>query len=275
MKKIIIIILLCAVTASLKAQYGTEVIATPSAPVYVYLGSLPVTNANNLHKLKVDILGGAWESYATGETTFYISNRNSLKIDQVTLGSTNGGNYTLHGYTNSTGGIDFYLLTYYYTAIAVKSCMVGGNPTQLITNTTSTSAPTGVTEITPLTINPVLITDDQGNIGINTNIPNQAYKLSVNGSIRSKEIKVETGWADYVFDKDYKLRPLKNVAQYIDKNKHLPEVPSAAEVRQNGINVGETEALLLKKIEELTLYLIEQQKINQSLQRQINELKKN
>lgn len=103
------------------------------------------------------------------------------------------------------------------------------------------------------------ITTD-GNVGIGTTSPDPSFKLSVNGNIRSKEVKVEAGWADYVFKKDYQLKSLSDVEAYIAKNGHLPDIPSEAEVKKNGVNVGETESLLLKKIEELTLYLIEKNK---------------
>jgi hypothetical protein len=104
-----------------------------------------------------------------------------------------------------------------------------------------------------------------GNIGIGTTNP--TYKLAVNGTIRTKEVIVETGWADYVFEKDYKLPSLKEVEQFIKKNKHLPEIPSAQEIQKNGLSVGEIQTKMMQKIEELTLYVIE-------LQKQIDELKK-
>ena len=87
-----------------------------------------------------------------------------------------------------------------------------------------------------------------GTVGIGTLDP-QGYKLAVNGTIRAKEIKIETGWSDYVLP-TYKLLPLAEAAKYIKTNQRLPDVPSAGEVAKNGINVGETNALLLKKIEE-------------------------
>jgi hypothetical protein len=98
-----------------------------------------------------------------------------------------------------------------------------------------------------------------GSIGVGTNNP--AEKLSVNGKIRAKEVKVETAnWPDYVFSPSYKLPDLKETEKFIKANKHLPEIPSAAEVEKDGVSLGEMNARLLKKIEELTLYIIEQNK---------------
>jgi len=112
-----------------------------------------------------------------------------------------------------------------------------------------------------------------GNVGIGTATPKET--LSVNGNIRSKQVKVETAnWPDYVFKKEYNLPSLSEVKSYIDQNQHLPEMPSEAEVVKDGLNLGEMNKLLTKKVEELTLYLIEQQKVNQSLQEQINNLSK-
>ncbi|HTF80118.1 MAG TPA: hypothetical protein VL947_00280 [Cytophagales bacterium] len=113
-----------------------------------------------------------------------------------------------------------------------------------------------------------------GNVGIGTLSTGTAYKLSVNGSIRAKELVVETGWADFVFDKSYKLRSLNEVESYINENKHLPDVPSAADVQANGVKVGEMETLLLQKVEELTLYVIELNKKVAALEKENQELKK-
>ena len=96
-----------------------------------------------------------------------------------------------------------------------------------------------------------------GNIGIGTATPKE--KLSVNGNIRAHEIKVETtSWPDYVFEDDYKISSLTDIAKYIKIHKHLPEMPSAKTVAVDGVALGEMNKLLLKKIEELTLHLIQQ-----------------
>ena len=93
--------------------------------------------------------------------------------------------------------------------------------------------------------------------------------VEVNGKIKAKEIEIclSGWWADYVFDKNYKLNSLSEVEKYINENKHLPDVPSAKDVKEKGINVGDMDATLLKKVEEQTLYIID-------LQKQINEMKK-
>ena len=104
----------------------------------------------------------------------------------------------------------------------------------------------------------LMINGTTNNVGIGTNNP--TYKLSVNGNIRSKEVVVETGWADYVFDEEYKLPPLSDVEKFIQQNKHLPNIPSAAEIEINGLHLGDTQKRMMEKIEELTLYMIEANK---------------
>lgn len=97
------------------------------------------------------------------------------------------------------------------------------------------------------------------------------YNLYVSKGILTEKLKVANStdaanWSDFVFDKNYKLQSLSSVEEFINKHKHLPEIPSAKEVAANGIDIAEMDAKLLQKIEELTLYVIQQQK-------EINELK--
>lgn len=95
------------------------------------------------------------------------------------------------------------------------------------------------------------------------------------GKIFAKEVEVKANvWADYVFNKDYQLLNLEEVEKHINKNGHLPNIPSAKEVIEKGINVAQMDAKLLEKIEELTLYSIEQNKQLKSQSEEINELKK-
>lgn len=100
----------------------------------------------------------------------------------------------------------------------------------------------------------------QGKVGIGTTTPDEL--LSVLGTIHANEVKVDLSvpGPDYVFKPDYKLPSLAEVKAYVDKNQHLSEIPSADEMSKNGLNLGDMNTKLLKKVEELTLYLIEQQK---------------
>ncbi|MDB5155497.1 MAG: hypothetical protein JWR50_204 [Mucilaginibacter sp.] len=102
----------------------------------------------------------------------------------------------------------------------------------------------------PLTVN-------AGKVGIGTTVPDQM--LTVNGTIHSKEVKVDLSipGPDYVFDNDYKLTTLPELRGYLTKNHHLPEIPSAAQMAKDGLNLGDMNIKLLKTVEELTLYLIE------------------
>ncbi|MFC5047074.1 hypothetical protein ACFSTE_11465 [Aquimarina hainanensis] len=102
------------------------------------------------------------------------------------------------------------------------------------------------------------IVKTNGEVGIGVNNTN-GYKLAVKGNIITEELKIRTyeSWPDYVFSPDYSLKTLKEIENHIKKEGHLPNIPSAKEVKEKGINIGEMNAKLLQKIEELTLYLIE------------------
>jgi hypothetical protein len=118
-------------------------------------------------------------------------------------------------------------------------------------------------------MNNVLFLADNGNVGVGTNEP--PAKFSVNGKVLAKEVHVCTSpdcWPDYVFGENYKLMNLKELDAYVKANKHLPGVPSASEVEEQGdVDLGQMNAILLEKVEELTRYVID-------LQKQIDEMKK-
>ena len=99
--------------------------------------------------------------------------------------------------------------------------------------------------------------------------------LAVEGKVAAREVQVlAAGWPDFVFEKDYKLPSLEEVSSFIEQNHHLPNVPSAAQVEKEGMELGKMNAVLLQKIEELTLYLLESKKENQEFRQRIEALEK-
>ncbi|MDD4991455.1 MAG: hypothetical protein PHR83_04400 [Paludibacter sp.] len=108
-----------------------------------------------------------------------------------------------------------------------------------------------------------------GSVGIGTATPNPLYLLDVKGTIRATEVKIVSvdNFPDFVFDPEYKLPSLGQVSSFIQTNKHLPNIPSASDVKENGINMVEMQNKLLQKVEELTLYVIEQQKRIEQLEK--------
>lgn len=114
-----------------------------------------------------------------------------------------------------------------------------------------------------------------GAMGIGTTSIPSGYRLAVGGSVIAEKVKVQlqNNWPDYVFDSSYRLRPLSDVEKYIQQYKRLPDMLSAKEVEDQGLDVGNNQAVLLKKIEELTLYIIEQDKELKSLRSELNQLK--
>jgi hypothetical protein len=118
----------------------------------------------------------------------------------------------------------------------------------------------------------------EGKVGIgnvnNLNSLSSNSKLFVEGGITTEAVLVKlqsSGWSDFVFDKNYKLRGISDLDQYIKVNKHLPDIPTTSEVKSGGIDLGKMNALLLQKIEELTLYIIDQQKQINKLEEMMNK----
>ena len=108
------------------------------------------------------------------------------------------------------------------------------------------------------------------NFGIGTTNP--LYTRDVRGTSRADEILVNhVSGADFVFDKSYNLRPLSEVSEYVQQHQHLPEIPSATEMQENGVNMNELQMQLLQKVEELTLYIIQQDQRIKELEEQLKK----
>jgi hypothetical protein len=103
------------------------------------------------------------------------------------------------------------------------------------------------------------------------------YSLSVDGKVIAEEMRVQlsTSWPDYVFGDDYKLMPIEDLEKSIRQNRHLPNIPSAAEVTaEKGFDLGDMNRRLLEKVEELTLYIIQLKKENKTLEQRLDKVEK-
>ncbi len=164
------------------------------------------------------------------------------------------------GSINTSVGIDFHHFNvpdYPNARIYEKESVDNGNAAGSLIFATRTSE----INIANSKLEDRLVITNTGNVLIGKTAQiNAAYKLDVEGDIRANKIVVNTNGADFVFEKGYALKPLTEVEQFIKAHQHLPEISSAANMQANGVSLGELNTKLLQKIEELTLYMIEQNK---------------
>lgn len=185
-----------------------------------------------------------------GNAAYFNGSDNNYFAGRVGIGVTNPS-FALHSaaYNNTSTASSLLWGEHYGAAVGVSDTSASLYALHVIANIDSMGrGETGGTKS-------LLFVRADGNVGIGTSTP-QA-KLAVNGEMFAKRVKVlQTGWPDYVFQPDYQLPSLVDVEAYINSYHHLPEIPAAAEVEKEGLDVGETDKRLLQKIEELTLYLI-------------------
>ncbi|WP_353121704.1 hypothetical protein [Dysgonomonas capnocytophagoides] len=247
-----------------------------------HIASLPKNTSQNYQKLQIEIFGGSFYSNNLGTRVYSISSRDvDGTIERVKIVKEQKGgasdNYILKVMETSNGYDIILESSKPWLSINIQSSLSfssggGSSITPITTQQITKYNGNGVdiTNTSKVQLISIYSTNSQGNVGIGTDNPQN--KLDVAGTIRATEVKVETGWADFVFDKDYKLPTLQEVENHINEHNHLPDIPSEAEVKENGVSIGEMQAKLLQKIEELTLYVIQQDKTIKNLENKVQKL---
>ncbi|MGB4774139.1 MAG: hypothetical protein WBP45_03120 [Daejeonella sp.] len=211
-------------------------------------------------------------------TTGYLNTANGY---QSLYYNTTGYNNTADGYAalySNTTGSNNTALGYYadVSAVNLTNATAIGNSAKVTASNAIQLGNANVTKVFAGVGNAATLIAGSCVLGT-VNTP-AGYKLYVEQGILTEKVKValksSANWADYVFEKEYKLNKLEDVEQFINKNKHLPNVPSAAEVLKDGIDLGKMDAKLLEKIEELTLYMIDLNKKSELQDKKIEMLQK-
>jgi hypothetical protein len=239
------------------------------------LRSVAMGFATTASGLYATALGGYTTASATGSTamgsrTTASGNSSTAMGTYATasgLSSTAMGNYTTASGTSSTA-MGYYATAASYASTAIGRYNVGGG------TATSWVATDPLFEIGNGTgasnLSNALTVLKNGNVGIG--MPTPQVKLYVAGGIRADSITITNGGADFVFDENYNLRSLEKVERFIKENKHLPDVQTAEQMQKEGVSVGTLQTKLLQKLEELTLYVIEQNKRIQKLEEENKKL---
>ena len=201
---------------------------------------------------------------STPQSMEFVTDRSKFTFNKPLCGS---GAYGALQIKSSTGNLDFGPMDSGYARFKTNMAHYHFDKGIVLGNGILSSASI-LTIKTNYSTHAVTISTD-GLVGIGTTNP--TYKLDVAGTIRANEIIVNSNGADFVFAEDYQLRPLSEVKTFIQENKHLPEIKSAQEMQENGVGINELQTKLLQKIEELTLYILQQEERIKALEAELNK----
>lgn len=214
--------------------------------------------------------GENWVKWTAGSN--YTQFLKSIVISDGSLGI--GTTNTSFAKLQIRGGHTHHLFAVSRPNSDTPSLYIGNNGTNVAAIASNNSDLTFGRDLSGVYSEYIRVQNGTGNVGIGT-LSTGSHKLAVEGSIGAREIKVQAnGWSDFVFKKEYNLPTLKEVENHIIKKGHLKDIPSAKEVEENGIYLGEMDSRLLQKIEELTLYTISQEKQLKTQNSKIQKLEK-
>jgi len=273
-----------------RGQYSSALGFSSAAGDYAFAGGNSTANANNSAALNGGVTGAKAvystainKALADGANSFAAGSSYTLGQNATALGfSQADADYAFSsGYLSGAYGTNSSAIGTFVSAVGKNSMILGlgvDNANQL-TNKIDNSLIIGFNSATlpSVFVGPADASNKEtrfGFVGIGTTTPK--YELSVNGSIVAKNAVIVENlpgeWPDYVFRKDYSLQSLSDVEKFIASNHHLPGVPSQEEIKKEGLNLGEMEMIMMRKIEELTLYVIKIEKENEALRRQMEKL---
>lgn len=251
---------------------AVNVFSKPNQPEYILVGSVSSSTdwAGNADRVRVELLGGDYGDGPQSRIIYVVDTRYECKISREFTAGIPTSTHALKVFQRDAHNYDVVIEVSGWGAYNIRSHALGHTVSASDFNCVPYDI-SGKKDVSSLfAVNTLMVSDKYGNYGIGVEKPQ--YKLDVFGTIRSKEVKIEaTGWSDFVFADDYKLPSLSEVENHIKENKHLPDIPSEKEIMADGISVGDMQAKLLQKIEELTLYVIEQNKKIENLENKNNK----